>query len=79
MIGFTREHYTLQNADGHDLVIAQGVNFFLTEAIAVEIAEEVCRDYKDTVLITRHVSTITRAFRAVVTTEELGDTSDVAS
>lgn len=79
MIGFQREHYTLQNGDGHDLVI-DGPNFFLTEDIAVEMAQRVCRDYKDTVLVTRHLSTIARAFRAVVSSEEIEDTTaDVTS
>lgn len=78
MIGFEREWYTLQNADGHDLVI-DGPNFFLTEDIAVEMAQRVCQDYKDTVLVTKNMSTITRAFRAVINTEEVTDTSAVAS
>lgn len=82
MIGFTQEYYTLQNADGHDLVISQGINWFLTEVIAVEIAAEVCKDSKDTVLVRKHVDTVVRAFQAIVTTSEVADTSkaiDVAS
>ncbi len=78
MIGFTQEHYTLQNADGHDLAL-DGPNFFLTEDIAIEVAVKVCRDYKDVVLVRHHICKIVRAFRAVITTEEVPDTADVAS
>lgn len=82
MIGFSQEYYTLQNADGHDLFIRQGINSFLTEDIAVEIAEVVCKESKDTVLVRKHVDTVVRAFQAVITTSEVADTSktaDVAS
>lgn len=78
MIGYTEEYYTLQNADGHDLAL-NGINWFLTEDIAVEEAQKVCVDYKDVVLVRRHVCTITRAFMALVSAEEVSDTSVVAS
>jgi hypothetical protein len=77
MIGFTQEYYTLQNADGHDLVLTVD-NHFLTEDIAVESAQSACTEYKDTIIVRRHVDTVVRAFRAVVTAEEVADTSAVA-
>jgi len=83
MIGFTQEYYTLQNADGHDLAISQGPNFFLTEDIAAQVASDVCYELRDVVLIRKHVDTVVRAFRASVGVEEVKDTSattsDVAS
>lgn len=78
MIGFTREYYTLQNADGHDLVLT-GPNFFLTEDIAVEAAKDVTVDYKDTVLVVKNTSTVQRAFRAAISATEITDTSTLAS
>lgn len=78
MIGFTRVYYTLQNADGHDLVLT-GPNFFLTEEIAVEAAQEVTVDYKDTVLVVENTSVVKRAFRAEISAAEITDTSTVAS
>ena len=78
MIGFCQEYYSLQNADGHDLVI-DGPNFFLTEDIAAEMAGRICVEYRDTVVIRRHVDTIVRVFNAVTTATEVTDTADVAS
>lgn len=78
MIGHELEYYTLQNADGHDLVLSVD-NHWLTESMAAEAADMACKDYKDTILVRKHVSTIVRAFQAVVTVKEVSDTSVVAS
>lgn len=79
MIGFTQEYYTLQNVDGHDLVIPQGINHFLTMDIAVEVGQEVCLQLKEVVLIRHHVDKVVGAFQASITVQEVSDTSDVAS
>lgn len=75
MIGFTREYYTLQNADGHDLVIAQGLNSFLTESMAREVAQVVCSQLRDMVLVCKHVDIVVGAYNATVAVEEVDDTS----
>ena len=79
MIGFTQEYYTLQNADGHDLAISQGINYFLTEDIAIDVAQEVCLQLKETVLLRKHTDEVVGAFQATVTVNRVDDTSRVAS
>jgi len=70
MKGFTVEWYEICNADGHALVIPQGENKFLTEQDAVDTAQDVCVDYRDTVTIKQHTTVITRIFHASISVVE---------
>jgi hypothetical protein len=79
MVGFEQEWYEICNADGHPLVISSGLNFFLSEDLAVEEAQTVCQDYRDTVTIKVHRTKIKRVFHAVTTVQEVQDTTTVAS
>jgi len=78
MIGFVQEYYTLQNADGHDLALTTD-NHWLTEDIAAEAAIRACAEYKDVIMVRKHVDEVVRVFQAVTTVEEVVDTSAVAS
>lgn len=70
MKGFTVVWFEICNMDGHPLVIPQGENRFETEDAAVETAQAVCLDYRDTVTIKSHTTTITRIFHADITVVE---------
>lgn len=70
MKGLTVEWYEICNADGHALVIPQGENRFPSEDSAVETAQDVCVDYRDTITVKKHVTTITRIFQANISVVE---------
>lgn len=70
MKGFCVEWFEICNSDGHALVIPQGENRFQSEQEAADTAQIVCLDYRDTVTIKKHATTITRVFRADITVVE---------
>lgn len=70
MKGFTTEWYEICNADGHALVIPQGENRFLSEDEAADCATLVCLDYRDTITVKKHTTTITRIFQASISVVE---------
>jgi len=70
MKGFTVEWYEICNADGHALVIPQGENHFMSEEEAADVAQDVCVDYRDTVTVKKHSTTITRIFQASISVLE---------
>lgn len=71
MKGVTASWFEICNVDGHPLSIPQGKNEFLTEELAAEAAALVCVDYRDTVTVKQHTTTIKRIFHADITAVEV--------
>ncbi len=71
MRGFTETWFEICNADGHPLVLTTGLNRFESEALAAEAAVAVCVDYRDTVTVKSHTTTIQRIFHADITAVEV--------
>lgn len=70
MKGFCRTWYELTNADGHSLAIS-GENSFLTEELAAQAAAGVAVEYRDTVSVTEHTTTIKRIFHVKIEATEV--------
>jgi hypothetical protein len=64
MKGTSITWYEICNVDGHPLVLPGGVNSFQSEQLAATAAAATCVDYRDTVTVKEHVTTIKRVFRA---------------
>jgi len=71
MKGFTETWFEICNADGHQLVLAGGLNRFESEELAAEAAAATCADYRDTVTVKEHTTTIARIFHANISVTEV--------
>lgn len=70
MKGFVQSWYEICNADGHALVL-DVTNKFESEDLAASKAASVCKDYRDTVTVKLHSTTIIRIFHADITVTEV--------
>lgn len=65
-----REWFEICTAEGHPLVL-KGLNFFLSESVALEEAQTVCAAYNGVVTVVKHTTRIRKIFRPVVTVESV--------
>lgn len=68
--GYTETWFELCNADGHPLALSVS-NSFSTEAQAAAAASQTCIDYRDTVTVKEHVTTVRRVFNVSVAAIEV--------
>lgn len=68
--GYTETWFELCNADGHPLVLSVE-NRFSTEALAAAAASQTCVDYRDTVTVKEHVTTVRRVFNVSIAAIEV--------
>jgi len=71
MKGYSETWFELCNADGHQLVLASGMNRFESEDLAAVAAAATCKDYRDTITVKEHTTTIQRIFHADITVSEV--------
>lgn len=69
--GSTETWYELCNEAGHPLTIPNGSNSFLTETQAATAANNVCVQYRDTVTVVEHTTTVKRIFLANISATEV--------
>ena len=62
--GSSTTWFEICNTEGHPLVLPNGANRFRSEELAAVAAETTCVDYRDTVTVKEHSTTIRRVFRA---------------